>query len=102
EARSEEIGDAVARVDRAVDIARQRLRGRLRSVEHGLARLPAVLLQEIGDAAHRVGGRAAEIDAPIAVEVDRVAPQTARHELRDADRTGIRAAQRECIWPRLA
>src|SRR6267142_6060880 len=51
--------------------------------------LPAVLPEEVGDAADRVGRAAAQIDDAVVVEIDREAPRAARHELRDADRSGV-------------
>src|SRR6267143_3826190 len=59
--------------------------------------LPAVLPEEVGDAADRVGRAAAQIDDAVAVEIDRKAPRTARHELRDADRPGVGAAHGEDV-----
>jgi len=50
-----------------------------------------VRLQEIADAADRVGGAGREVDLPVAVVVDREAPVRPGHELRNADRPGVRA-----------
>src|SRR2546422_4804423 len=59
--------------------------------------LPAVLPEEVGDAADRVGRAAAQIDDAVVVEIDREAPRAARHELRDADCPGVGAAHGEDV-----
>ncbi len=58
-----------------------------------LAADPAVLREEICHAADHVGGAVDEVDSSVAVVVDRVMPDTARHELRHPDRARVRAAQ---------
>ena len=42
-------------------------------------------------------GTRPQVDAPVAVEVHRVPARAARHELRDADRAGIRALHRKDV-----
>src|SRR5262245_23313128 len=63
---------------------------------------PAVRVQEVRDAADRVGRARAEVAASVAVEVDREAADAPRHELRDADRARVRAAEARRIGARLA
>src|SRR5262249_49432925 len=74
----------------------------LRAQQDRLARFPTVDVQEVRHAADGVRARAAQIDGAVTVEVDRVAAHAPRHELRNADRAGIRALQREDVEARLA
>src|SRR5207245_6758531 len=72
------------------------------SGDAGLARhlapgLPAVLLEEVGDAADRVGRAAAEIAGAVVVEIEREAARAARHELRDAACPRVGAAHGEDV-----
>src|SRR5690606_13052066 len=61
------------------------------------APFPSVLGQEVGDASDRVLRRAGQVDPAVAVEVDGVVADAARHELRQADRSGIGAAHGQRI-----
>ena len=67
-------------------------------VGDGLAAAPAVLGEKTGDAADGVVGARREVDAAVAVEVDRIAAHARRQELRQADGPGIRAL----VAPRVA
>ena len=58
-----------------------------------------MLLEEAGDAADRILGAVAEVDAPVAVEIDRIAALAAGHELRDADGAGEGTADNERVQP---
>src|SRR5690606_20876901 len=50
--------------------------------------------EEVGDAADGVLGGACEVDPAVAVEIDGVVANAARHELGQADRAGVRAPHR--------
>src|SRR5688572_401844 len=70
--------------------------------QHVGVRLPAVLLPEARPAAAGVGAAFLQVDAPVAVEVDGVAPHARGNELRKADRARRRAADREHLEAGLA
>src|SRR4029077_13800762 len=89
-------------LDADVGVGAPRLALDARREHHRAARLPAVLLEEVGDAAYGVGRIAPEVDRAVAVEVDGEAPLAARHELRDADRAGVRAAHGKDIEAQVA
>ena len=58
--------------------------------------------EEAGNAADGVAFAGAQVDAPVAVEIDRITPLAAGHELRDAHRSGVGAADFEGIHAVLA
>ena len=62
-------------------------------VAPGLARNPAVLLQVVGGRGDQVGGVADDVAAAVAVEIDGVALERGRHELRRTERAGPGADQ---------
>jgi hypothetical protein len=69
-----------------------------RRAEHGVgAGPPAGRAEVVADARDDVRDAAPEIDAPVAVEVLRVAAPARRHELRPAHRAGVRPADDERI-----
>jgi hypothetical protein len=59
--------------------------------------LPAEALEVAGDRADHVGRVVDQVDAPVAVEVDRVPGHAAGHELRHAHGAGVAAQRRERV-----
>ena len=62
-----------------------------------LAALPTVFRQKTRDAADCIARATTQVDATIAIEVNREAANTAGHELRQANRAGKRTAHTQLI-----
>ena len=62
---------------------------------------PAVFTQEIGNRPNRVGMALEELRLAVTVSVDRIAPPTAWHKLRDAQGAGKRALEALEVKPLL-
>src|SRR3569623_1038195 len=69
---------------------------------HGAAAIPAVFLEVIGDAANSVHRIVPEVAVAVAVEIDRIAAEAARDELRLAEGAGVGAFHVERIDALLA
>ena len=69
---------------------------------HGAVRLPAMHLQEAGNAANGIHRAVAQIDVAVAIVIDGVFANAGRHELRNAHCARIRAQDRERVRARVA